>query len=63
MLHGNNVDDILIWGAVIYLVAMFIASRIRANRIKKAKARRRLQRQQQTEVVNIPTNPPDKPTE
>ena len=42
LLHGNGIDDVLVLGAASYLLVMFGLSRIKAARIRRAKAEHKL---------------------
>lgn len=37
LLHGNNVDDVLVIGVVAYLVIMFVLSRLKVRQQKRRK--------------------------
>ncbi|MBN9389511.1 MAG: hypothetical protein J0I20_15895 [Chloroflexi bacterium] len=40
LLHGNYVDDALVVGVVLYLIAMLILARFRAKQLKRQKEKK-----------------------
>jgi hypothetical protein len=44
LLHGSNIDDVLVIGVGAYLVIMFILAQFKARRIRREKLRRKAER-------------------
>jgi len=64
LLHGSGVDDVLVVGAAVYLTVMFVISRVKTARLKRAKAQRKLARVQAQIAAELAQvdQPPAQPT-
>jgi hypothetical protein len=59
--HSDLLTDIFIYGAIAYILVMFILSRLRYRQIKKEKLRRKAERAAARQTKLAEDNPP--PTE
>lgn len=44
LLHGNFLDELLIFGVIIYLATMFVLAEVKKRRLRREKLRRRAER-------------------
>jgi hypothetical protein len=56
--HSDLLGDIFLYGAIAYILIMFILSRLRYQQLKKEKLRRQAERAKLKET-NSPQNSPD----
>ncbi len=63
LLHGSGIDDVIVVGAAVYLTVMFIISRVKAGRHKRAKAQRKLARAQAQIAASAQADPPASPAQ
>ncbi len=54
LLHGNNVDDVLIIGVAAYLIIMFGLSRLKVHQLKRRKHQKAAQKEKALPVEEGP---------
>jgi hypothetical protein len=52
-LHGNFLDEALLYGAVGFVILLFLSAQLKASRAKKARLRRKAERMEARRIQNL----------